>query len=630
MSSDSPVNFNSQGSKNENDPNDNKNNVNNESFDQLINNHAYNIHDYATEFKLPEKITLGRYIFERLKQLNVTTIFGVPGDFNLTLLDKVNEVKGLRWAGNANELNASYAADGYSRIKRMGCLVTTFGVGELSAINGVAGAYAEHVGLVHIVGVPSLRSQSNHLLLHHSLGNGDFHVFEKMSKDITKSTIVLHDLNHSPGAIDEAFREAFLSQRPVYIAIPTDLVDLTLPSTYLNKKLDLSLPLNDTEAEAEFINNVFNLVKKCENPIILVDACCSRHSCVSLTRQFSDLTKFPTFVTPMGKGSVDETNPRFSGVYVGKYSPDYVKNIVESADLIFSIGSLLSDFNTGAFTYSYKTKNLVEFHSDYCKIKHAFYTNLRMEHVLKRLVTKENSSKMLEILKEKDYYSKNTTIPPYITPKLDTKKNDKELTHSFLWDHLSLILREKDIIITETGTSSFGILQTRFPSQCIGISQILYGSIGYTVGACLGASMAIEEVEPERRVLLFIGDGSLQLTVQEISTMIKWNLNPYLFVLNNRGYTIERLIHGKTEKYNDVENWDYLSILKTFNGNVEKKYETKRIATVEDFKELAKDKDFAKNDKIRLIEVILDKDDAPTNLVHQATETAATNSGTSK
>ncbi|OWB87021.1 magnesium ion binding protein [[Candida] boidinii] len=94
------------------------------------------------------QIPLGKYFFERMKQLDVNTIFGVPGDFNLALLDHIYEVEGMRWAGNANELNAAYAADGYSRIKGLSCLITTFGVGELSALNGVAGAFAEHVEII--------------------------------------------------------------------------------------------------------------------------------------------------------------------------------------------------------------------------------------------------------------------------------------------------------------------------------------------------------------------------------------------------------------------------------------------------------------------------------------------------
>ena len=87
-----------------------------------------------------DTIPLGLYLWTRIKQVGVNRIFGVPGDFNLTLLDHIYDVEGLEWVGNTNELNAAYAADGYARTMHgAGCLVTTHGVGELSALNGIAG-----------------------------------------------------------------------------------------------------------------------------------------------------------------------------------------------------------------------------------------------------------------------------------------------------------------------------------------------------------------------------------------------------------------------------------------------------------------------------------------------------------
>jgi pyruvate decarboxylase len=87
-------------------------------------------------------IDLADYLFRRIRQIGVKAVHGVPGDYNLTALDYV-EPAGLDWIGNANELNAGYAADGYARIRGAAALVTAFGVGELSAINAVAGAYSE-------------------------------------------------------------------------------------------------------------------------------------------------------------------------------------------------------------------------------------------------------------------------------------------------------------------------------------------------------------------------------------------------------------------------------------------------------------------------------------------------------
>ena len=98
--------------------------------------------------------TVGDYLLDRLAELGVTEVFGVPGDYNLEFLDHIVAHPQLRWVGNANELNAGYAADGYGRLRGMSAVVTTFGVGELSAANAIAGSYAEHVPVVHIVGGP--------------------------------------------------------------------------------------------------------------------------------------------------------------------------------------------------------------------------------------------------------------------------------------------------------------------------------------------------------------------------------------------------------------------------------------------------------------------------------------------
>ncbi|EAZ63682.2 pyruvate decarboxylase [Scheffersomyces stipitis CBS 6054] len=552
------------------------------------------------------EVTLGRYLFERLHQLKVDTIFGLPGDFNLSLLDKVYEVPDMRWAGNANELNAAYAADGYSRIKGLSCLVTTFGVGELSALNGVGGAYAEHVGLLHVVGVPSISSQAKQLLLHHTLGNGDFTVFHRMSNSISQTTAFLSDISIAPGQIDRCIREAYVHQRPVYVGLPANMVDLKVPSSLLETPIDLKLKQNDPEAQEEVVETVSKLVSQATNPIILVDACALRHNCKEEVKQLVDATNFQVFTTPMGKSGISESHPRFGGVYVGTMSSPQVKKAVENADLILSVGSLLSDFNTGSFSYSYKTKNVVEFHSDYMKIRQATFPGVQMKEALQQLIKRVSS------------YINPSYIPTRVPKRKQPLKAPSEapLTQEYLWSKVSGWFREGDIIVTETGTSAFGIIQSHFPSNTIGISQVLWGSIGFTVGATVGAAMAAQEIDPSRRVILFVGDGSLQLTVQEISTLCKWDCNnTYLYVLNNDGYTIERLIHGKSASYNDIQPWNHLSLLRLFNA---KKYQNVRVSTAGELDSLFSDKKFASPDRIRMIEVMLSRLDAPANLVAQA------------
>lgn len=570
-------------------------------------------------------ISLGQYLFERIHQepIGVKSVFGVPGDFNLTLLDKIDDVEGLSWKGNANELNAAYAADGYSRVKSgaataggFAALVTTFGVGELSALNGVAGSYSEHVGLLHIVGIPSVSSQRKQLLLHHTLGNGDFTVFQKIFSHVTHSNVVLTEGPTAPDEIDRVIRDAYIHQRPTYLAFPANLVDEKVPIERLQKPLDLTPPPNEDDAQEEVMERVLSMIEKAENPIILIDSCAARHNATLEARKLIDLTKFPFAITPMAKGAVhiDEDHERFAGVYVGSLSYPDVKEAVESADLILSLGAILSDFNTGSFSYSYLTKNVVEFHSDYTKIKNAQYPNVRMKELLSRLLESKSLKQAIS-----GYKPKPVAKHPFPEEK---QPADAIITQQWLWTRLSSWLREGDIVITETGTSSFGIVQTKFPKNTLGISQVLWGSIGYSVGAAFGAVVAAEEIDPNRRVILFVGDGSLQLTVQEISSIVRNSNRPYLFVLNNDGYTIEKLIHGETAEYNSIQPWDHLKILETFKAKV---FETHKVEKVAELEHLFTDDAFAKNDKVRLIEIMLETMDAPVNLVKQAKISSDTN-----
>lgn len=279
-----------------------------------------------------DTIALGSFLLARLEQLGALSIQGVPGDYNMGFLDLIEEHKTLRWVGNCNELNAAFSADGYARTAkgssstahkgqqrtRVGAVVTTFGVGELSALNGVAGCFSERIPLVHIVGVPSTVAQGQKALLHHTLGDGRFDAFVEMSRKISIALLKLEDYSDdgpaAVAAMDRVLRSGVQEARPVYISLPTDLVHMQVPSKALQQPLQIELPPNDADAEANCLDVVLQQIQKSKDPIIIVDACAIRHGVVKETHELVDASGMSVFATPMGKSAIDESHPQFGGV----------------------------------------------------------------------------------------------------------------------------------------------------------------------------------------------------------------------------------------------------------------------------------------------------------------------------
>jgi pyruvate decarboxylase len=496
----------------------------------------------------------------------------------------------------------------------MSAIVTTFGVGELSAVNAIAGAYSEYVPIVHIVGYPSTVSQKNGALLHHTLGNGDFTVFSRMSKEISCAVSMLNNQHEAAVLIDNAIRECYLQSRPVYISLPSDMVTKKIDGDRLNTPLDLDYPPNDQEAEDYVVDVVLKSLHAAKNPVIVVDACAIRHRALKEVHDLVEQSGIPTFVAPMGKGAVDETLPNYGGVYAGDGSNAGVKERVESADLVLSIGAIKSDFNTAGFTVKMSQLNSIDFHSYSIKVRYSTYPEVRMNGVLAKVTQK------MEKL--------NIQAGPNPTNKIPQQELDSSsavITHAWLWPRLGQWLQANDVLITETGTSNFGVWETRFPSGVNAISQVLWGSIGYATGACQGAALAAQE-KGLKRTILFTGDGSFQLTAQEVSTMLRNNLAPIIFVICNQGYTIERLIHGMKDTYNDVREWKYKDLPAVF-GAKDGTVLTYRVESKEELEKLFKDDEFSSGEtkKMRFVELVMPWDDAPAALKSVAAAAAKAN-----
>ena len=176
----------------------------------------------------PRITTVAGYLLIRLAEAGVISVFGVPGDDNLPLLDAITARPDLAWIGMATAQGAGYAADSYARLRGLGARVTTFGVGELSAMNAIAGAYAESVPMVHIVGTPALPAREPDgaaATPHHNLPGRDYGHFARMAAEVTAAQADLRPAT-APEEIDRVLSTALRASRPVYLTIPADTADM--------------------------------------------------------------------------------------------------------------------------------------------------------------------------------------------------------------------------------------------------------------------------------------------------------------------------------------------------------------------------------------------------------------------
>jgi alpha-keto-acid decarboxylase len=211
-------------------------------------------------------------------------------------------------------------------------------------------------------------------------------------------------------------------------------------------------------------------------------------------------------------------------------------------------------------------------------------------------------------------------LPPIPEPsRAQPPGRDEPLTQDALWDRLSDALTPGNVVLADQGTSFYGMAGHRLASGVTFIGQPLWGSIGYTLPAALGAGLA----ERDRRTVLLIGDGAAQLTVQELGTFGREGLAPVVVVVNNDGYTVERAIHGETAYYNDIVGWRWAELPRALGVDDLLALRAATYGELDDALTAAA----AAQDRMVLIEAVVARMDIPPLLTELAQSASAANAG---
>jgi TPP-dependent 2-oxoacid decarboxylase len=490
--------------------------------------------------------TTARYLLQRLQEAGLRHMFSVPGDYVLDFMDRIID-SDIKLIGNCNELNAGYAADAYARLNGIGAVCMTYGVGGLSAINAAAGAYAERVPVVFISGAPrsNLREASIHM--HHLSGGYDMQL--SMYRQVTVDAVRLSAPLSAAQEIDRVLVNCLSEKQPVYIEIPVDMVDapcrVPVPISFRRERT------SDPAALAECVKETAEIMDAAKSPAILAGVEVHRFSLADRLLKLVETVEVPYATTIDGKSVLPEMHPQFIGVYMGALSRDAVRDQLENSDGLLSFGAMSTDVNTGGFTARLPEHNMVRANMDKVKIRNHYYDRVWIGDFIEVLTN---------ALPPRSYHSSHPRNPHHAKGKYAVNA-DSPIRVPRFYDRLNRFLEDDMAVLAETGDAMFAAAELYVEEPENFISQAYYLSIGYALPATLGVCLA----RPDKRAVLLQGDGSFQMTAQALSTLLRNGCKPVIFVLNNAGYVIERLIHDGP--YNDIQQWHYHLLPEAFGGN---------------------------------------------------------------
>jgi TPP-dependent 2-oxoacid decarboxylase len=337
-----------------------------------------------------------------------------------------------------------------------------------------------------------------------------------------------------------------------------------------------------------------------------------RRGLETLVTELAGLPGVQVASQPGSKALLDEDHPASLGTYLGAATrSDEAREAVDNASLLVMAGTVESDFTTGSFTHRYDSARAVALTVDHARIGPAVYPGVRLE----------DSLPVLHQLVSNSQFADASAVALTAPPSVGGGNLNEPLDHERFWARVQDWLPPSTTVAAEIGTAFYGALDLRLPPESDLLGQPVWSSIGFTLPAVLGAALA----RPDRRAVLFIGDGSAQLTAQELGTFYARGIRPVVFVLNNDGYTVERMLQSPTADYQDIVAWNWTQLPAALGGT---DVRTAKVRTVRELQHALQGA--CDHEHAWLIEVILPRMDAPHRLLGLSRGKRATNSTASK
>ncbi len=533
----------------------------------------------------PGHVAIAEYIAIRLRQLGCQTLFGVPGATCDSMFDAAAK-RGMKLVITASDLEAGYAADGYARMRGIGAVCVTYGVGTLSLINAIAGAYVERSAVVVINGGPTgedlTRYREEGTLFSHSIGAvpprkagavtipeadllGDLAVFRRVTVQAARVTRSAEAATQ----IDAVLVAAMLEHRPVYLEISKGVWDLTIPAP----SAPLQVPQASNAGESALAQQIMARLKAAQKPVLILGEQIARSDSADAVTTLVGRLKIPYVTTYLGKSVISEQTSQFVGVYDGKSASPLVRGLLEGADAVLAIGC----------TFGRQYRELLQNKMGvFIQAADGQYRDRRQPSVpadLERLVAALNAAPW-------------TPIPAHSAGRLlagrsfdERRANLAGATEAGIpgpglsYDHVvgavSRFLDPGFVVLTDSCLAQYPAADLDMPERKSFVSNAIWNSIGYTPAAAIGVGIAETDstsgTAVARRPIVICGDGGFQMTAPALSTLQRHGVRAIVIVLDNALYAIEEYtINGSTGYFSNpavrpvdhlrLARWDYVML----------------------------------------------------------------------
>lgn len=548
--------------------------------------------------------TVGMYLAERLVQIGLKHHFAVAGDYNLVLLDQLLLNKDMKQIYCCNELNCGFSAEGYARSNGAAAAVVTFSVGAISAMNALGGAYAENLPVILISGAPNSNDQGTGHILHHTIGKTDYSYQLEMARQVTCAAESVTDAHSAPAKIDHVIRTALRERKPAYLDIACNIASEPCVRPGPVSSL-LSEPEIDHTSLKAAVDATVALLEKSVSPVMLLGSKLRAANALAATETLADKLQCAVTIMAAAKGFFPEDHAGFRGLYWGEVSNPGVQELVETSDALLCIAPVFNDYSTVGWSAWPKGPNVILAEPDRVTVDGRAYDGFPLRAFLHALAEKAPA---------RPASAQKSSAP---TCSLAATSDEAGLTNDEIVRHINALLTSNTTLVAETGDSWFNAMRMTLPRGARVELEMQWGHIGWSVPSAFGNAMGSQD----RQHVVMVGDGSFQLTAQEVAQMVRYELPVIIFLINNRGYVIEIAIHDGP--YNYIKNWDYAGLMEVFNAGEGHGLGLKATTPKELTEAIARAK--ANTRGPTLIECQIDRTDCTDMLVQWGRKVASTN-----